>query len=194
MLQEIRPVRLMWWANFAYWSTQGEVWSQAKMDTTSDVGECTAPTRPQAHPPAHPPISTPASTPTHICAVLCTQHRRCCFDCANSRSITPTVYPPANPHPSPPPHLIRITSYHAPHPPPTPNTRSILFVCTECYGDGSVPGEMAREPICTWQPLARLPQPVLYRRSRQAAVRPRQLRFCRRQLLAQPEQHVAVLR
>ena len=22
MLQEIRPVRLMWWANFAYWSTQ----------------------------------------------------------------------------------------------------------------------------------------------------------------------------
>ena len=23
MLVEIRPVRLMWWANFAYWSTQG---------------------------------------------------------------------------------------------------------------------------------------------------------------------------
>lgn len=38
MLAEIRPVRLMWWANFAYWSTQGEVWQQAKADPTSDVG------------------------------------------------------------------------------------------------------------------------------------------------------------
>ena len=38
MLEEIRPVRLMWWANFAYWSTQGEVSAQAMADPTSDVG------------------------------------------------------------------------------------------------------------------------------------------------------------
>ena len=38
MLKDIRPVRLMWWANFAYWSTQGEVAMQAMADPTSDVG------------------------------------------------------------------------------------------------------------------------------------------------------------
>ena len=29
MLREIAPVRLMWWANFAYWSSQGGVAAQA---------------------------------------------------------------------------------------------------------------------------------------------------------------------
>eukprot|EP01050_Picozoa_sp_SAG11_P005649 SAG11_NODE_406_length_9736_cov_3.229117_1_plen_1784_part_00 len=38
MLKDIRPVRLMWWANFAYWSTQGEVSQQAMADPDSDVG------------------------------------------------------------------------------------------------------------------------------------------------------------
>ena len=38
MLKDIRPVRLMWWANFAYWSSQGEVAEQAMADPTSDVG------------------------------------------------------------------------------------------------------------------------------------------------------------
>jgi hypothetical protein len=38
MLKEIHPVRLMWWSNFAYWSTQGEVAEQAMADPTSDVG------------------------------------------------------------------------------------------------------------------------------------------------------------
>eukprot|EP01049_Picozoa_sp_SAG25_P001222 SAG25_NODE_50_length_18801_cov_117.737729_2_plen_829_part_00 len=38
MLDDIRPVRLMWWANFAYWSTQGEVAKQAMADPRSDVG------------------------------------------------------------------------------------------------------------------------------------------------------------
>lgn len=38
MLEEIRPVRLMWWSNFAYWSVQGEVAAQAIADPSSDVG------------------------------------------------------------------------------------------------------------------------------------------------------------
>ena len=38
MLREIAPVRLMWWTNMVYWSTQGQVWAQARADKTSDVG------------------------------------------------------------------------------------------------------------------------------------------------------------
>ena len=38
MLEDIKPVRLMWWANFAYWSTQGEVWEQAMANPWGDVG------------------------------------------------------------------------------------------------------------------------------------------------------------
>ena len=38
MLKDIKPVRLMWWLNVAYWSTQGEVSQQAMADPTSDVG------------------------------------------------------------------------------------------------------------------------------------------------------------
>ena len=38
MLQRIKPMRLMWWTNPTYWSTQGEVWAQASVDRHSDVG------------------------------------------------------------------------------------------------------------------------------------------------------------
>lgn len=38
MLDEIRPVRLMWWTNMVYWSVQGQVWAQAKAKKDSDVG------------------------------------------------------------------------------------------------------------------------------------------------------------
>ena len=38
MVREIRPMRLMWWSNHAYWSTQGAVWRQAAADPRSDVG------------------------------------------------------------------------------------------------------------------------------------------------------------
>ena len=38
MLQRIKPMRLMWWTNPAYWSTQGKVWSEASADRHSDVG------------------------------------------------------------------------------------------------------------------------------------------------------------
>ena len=38
MLREIAPMRLMWWTNMVYWSTQGQVWAQARADRTSDVG------------------------------------------------------------------------------------------------------------------------------------------------------------
>ena len=39
MLNEIRPMRLMWWTNPTYWSVQGPVWAQATADKTSDVGQ-----------------------------------------------------------------------------------------------------------------------------------------------------------
>jgi hypothetical protein len=38
MLDEIKPMRLMWWTNPSYWSVQGPVWSAAVADTRSDVG------------------------------------------------------------------------------------------------------------------------------------------------------------
>ena len=38
MLREIRPMRLMWWTNVAYWSTQGQVWAAATENIQSDVG------------------------------------------------------------------------------------------------------------------------------------------------------------
>lgn len=30
LVQELKPMRLMWWTNPTYWSVQGEVWAQAK--------------------------------------------------------------------------------------------------------------------------------------------------------------------
>ncbi|KAL1499974.1 hypothetical protein AB1Y20_012653 [Prymnesium parvum] len=38
MLREIRPMRLMWWTNPTYWSTQGGVWAEAKASRDSGVG------------------------------------------------------------------------------------------------------------------------------------------------------------
>ena len=38
MVAELRPMRLQWWWNPAYWSTQGEVWDEAKTNPSSDVG------------------------------------------------------------------------------------------------------------------------------------------------------------
>eukprot|EP01051_Picozoa_sp_SAG22_P000016 SAG22_NODE_1_length_62449_cov_158.689270_16_plen_461_part_00 len=39
MLAEIKPMRLMWWWNPVYWSTQGPVWrTEAAKDPTGDVG------------------------------------------------------------------------------------------------------------------------------------------------------------
>ena len=38
MLEEIKPMRLMWWTNPTYWSTQGRVWEEAKANKNSDVG------------------------------------------------------------------------------------------------------------------------------------------------------------
>ena len=38
LLQAIRPMRLMWWTNPAYWSVQGPVWAQAVANRHSDVG------------------------------------------------------------------------------------------------------------------------------------------------------------
>eukprot|EP00040_Diaphanoeca_grandis_P020945 m.111402 g.111402 ORF g.111402 m.111402 type:complete len:772 (+) comp28119_c0_seq1:329-2644(+) len=38
MVSELKPMKLMWWANMDYWSVQGEVWAQAKQDQFSDVG------------------------------------------------------------------------------------------------------------------------------------------------------------
>ena len=38
MLEEIRPMRLMWWVNSVYWSVQGPVWQQATANKHSDVG------------------------------------------------------------------------------------------------------------------------------------------------------------
>ena len=38
MLDELRPLRLMWWVNPTYWSTQGPVWAQATANKHSDVG------------------------------------------------------------------------------------------------------------------------------------------------------------
>merc|ERR1719229_1179992 len=39
MLQDIKPMRLMWWTNMCYWSVQGQVWAQADADKHSDVGK-----------------------------------------------------------------------------------------------------------------------------------------------------------
>ena len=39
MLQEIKPMRLMWWTNPTYWSTQGHVWEEAKTNKNSAVGK-----------------------------------------------------------------------------------------------------------------------------------------------------------
>ena len=36
LLEEIAPMRLMWWVNHVYWSVQGQVWAQAT-DRSSDV-------------------------------------------------------------------------------------------------------------------------------------------------------------
>ena len=38
LVKELKPMRLMWWANFDYWSVQGPIWAQAKRDKTSDIG------------------------------------------------------------------------------------------------------------------------------------------------------------
>eukprot|EP00936_MAST-01D_sp_MAST-1D-sp1_P002167 g2167.t1 len=38
MLDEIKPMRLGWWWNPAYWSVQGKVWAQAAQNPGSDVG------------------------------------------------------------------------------------------------------------------------------------------------------------
>ena len=39
MLDEIKPVRLMWWTNPSYWSVQGQVWAEATANKDSDVGK-----------------------------------------------------------------------------------------------------------------------------------------------------------
>jgi hypothetical protein len=38
VLQEIKPMRLQWWWNPTYWSTQGEVWKEAEADPHGSVG------------------------------------------------------------------------------------------------------------------------------------------------------------
>ena len=38
MVEDLKPMRLMWWTNPTYWSVQGQVWSQAVADKSSDVG------------------------------------------------------------------------------------------------------------------------------------------------------------
>eukprot|EP00900_Chrysochromulina_parva_P027378 jgi/Chrpa1/9274/Chrysochromulina_OHIO_Genome00018311-RA len=38
MLDEIKPMRLMWWVNPSYWSVQGPVWAQAAANKDSEVG------------------------------------------------------------------------------------------------------------------------------------------------------------
>jgi hypothetical protein len=39
LVQKLKPMRLMWWANVNYWSVQGQAWKQAAADTSSDVGQ-----------------------------------------------------------------------------------------------------------------------------------------------------------
>eukprot|EP01047_Picozoa_sp_COSAG01_P024676 COSAG01_NODE_1532_length_10007_cov_4.889842_1_plen_1018_part_00 len=39
LVQELHPMRFMWWTNMAFWSTQGEVWRQAYASPKSDVGQ-----------------------------------------------------------------------------------------------------------------------------------------------------------
>jgi hypothetical protein len=39
LMEELRPMRFMWWANLNYWSVQGQVWAQALADKKSDVGK-----------------------------------------------------------------------------------------------------------------------------------------------------------
>lgn len=39
LLKRIKPMRLMWWTNPAYWSVQGQVWAQASADKNSNVGK-----------------------------------------------------------------------------------------------------------------------------------------------------------
>ena len=55
MLEDIKPVRLMWWANFAYWSTQGEVWEQAMANPWGDVGRFFSYARNASAMPGEPP-------------------------------------------------------------------------------------------------------------------------------------------
>ena len=38
MVDELKPMRLSWWTNPTYWSTQGSVWATAAGDPLSDVG------------------------------------------------------------------------------------------------------------------------------------------------------------
>lgn len=38
LVAELRPMRLMWWWNAAYWSVQGPVWADAAADPGSKVG------------------------------------------------------------------------------------------------------------------------------------------------------------
>ena len=38
LVKELKPLRLMWWANFDYWSVQGPIWAMAKLDKASDIG------------------------------------------------------------------------------------------------------------------------------------------------------------
>ena len=39
MVEEIKPMRLMWWTNPDYWSVQGPVWKEATKNKDSDVGK-----------------------------------------------------------------------------------------------------------------------------------------------------------
>ena len=38
LVEEIRPMRLMWWKNSVYWSVQGPVWAHARAHRDSPVG------------------------------------------------------------------------------------------------------------------------------------------------------------
>lgn len=39
LVADIKPMRMMWWMNPTYWSTQGSVWKHATADHSSDVGK-----------------------------------------------------------------------------------------------------------------------------------------------------------
>jgi hypothetical protein len=39
LVQELKPMRLMWWTNMNYWSVQGQVWKQALAAKESYVGK-----------------------------------------------------------------------------------------------------------------------------------------------------------
>ena len=38
LVRELKPMRLMWWSNMAFWSVQGPVWKEADANKFSDVG------------------------------------------------------------------------------------------------------------------------------------------------------------